>query len=500
MKPGDAILATSRGDAATAIAYGIAGDAARQDFMREYIDVVFDLCAQPNTPDAAIVIAQSSHETSSPGPWQSFWWKQRGNPAGLGVTGDRAQDARSPTFATGTEAARGQTSHLLLYSCGEINAAGLTPADDPRYDAYVDAHGTNPTADTIAELAGTWATDRTYAAGVCRHGNTIWPHLPDQNGAPSMAVVFGNVPYPDVIESHLPLNNPMVQDGAPDIPEAVFWHRMIGTWQGTNGWFHAGHAATAYGVSVKATDGQGGKIYEWISRESGWYGESSGPAVGPNGDGAKLIAHVGVAGVNRTTKAIEISGDYGTPLDEDARDAIVALTAYFADRKGIPWDQFPIIPGTGRSFVCWHNEITGQVYKLCPGAVVMGETPALIERVVDLLKHYQVGADVPKPPSYATPILPAWWDEALEQDHPGDRTEAGVKLYALRRNFVATAETRRLDRPGGRGARRVGPNLKAGEKVSGERWRSDKFLMTTEGHYIVLSKLSPRVTIKAVEG
>lgn len=363
---------------------------------------------------------------------------------------------------------------------------------------------------TIADLIRVYApsSDNNNEAGYVRTIETLFnkwgvsgtsgPATPNPGGTPMPDLVFGRVPYPAVVESHLSEPNPyLVMSGAPNDAnvEAVFWHRMIGSWHGTNTWFHGGNAATAYGVSVAATDGVGGKIFEWMARNSGAYGESSGPANGPYGDGAKLIAKVGVNSVNRTTKAIEISGNYDTPLDEAARKAIVALTAYFADRREIPWTEFPNVPGEDRSFVCWHNEITGLAYKQCPGSVVMAETPALIQRVKDLLRTHQEGVSAPAPTQYAKPILPPWWEDQLGKTYPTDQSDGSAKVYVMQRNFVATEETRRLDRAGGRNAKRTGPNLKAGEKIHGERLRSDGFVITVDGHYVSMNKLSPRVRI-----
>lgn len=216
-------------------------------------------------------------------------------------------------------------------------------------------------------------------------------------------ITFGRVPYPAVVQSHLPASNPFVKEsGAPDVPDAMFWHIMVGSLKGTDGWFHLGKAATAYGVGVASTDGPtlAGVIYEWIKPRNGWYGESSGPAVAPYGDGTKFIAEVGVNSVNRCSKAIEISGNENTPLDDKARLAIVSMTAYWADQRKIPWTDFPIVPGTNRSFVIWHNEITGLAFKTCPGRVVMAETPALIENVKQTLKRYQT-VSVIVPPTFA---------------------------------------------------------------------------------------------------
>lgn len=252
-------------------------------------------------------------------------------------------------------------------------------------------------------------------------------------------LVFGNVPYPSVVQSHLPASNPyVVEGGAPDIPDAMFWHRMVGSLIGTDGWFHGGNAATAYGVGVAATDGAGlaGTIYEWIAPRTGWYGESSGPAKNPYGDGAKFVAEVGVYNVNRRSKAIEISGEYNTPLDPKSRDSIINMTAYWADQKRIPWNEFPILPN-GRSFVIWHNEITGLAYKQCPGSVVIDETNDLIEGVRKVLKAAQgVGGVVVVPPPTIRPRAITWepGDVGIEDYH-------GTPVLKMRVQVVATKGT-----------------------------------------------------------
>jgi hypothetical protein len=102
--------------------------------------------------------------------------------------------------------------------------------------------------------------------------------------------------------------------------------------------------------------------------------------------------------------AIEISGNYDTALDEKSRQAIVALTAYYADLRQIPWTEFPNVPGQDRSFVHWHNEFTAGTGKTCPGQVVMSETSNLIARVKEYLRGYQEMAA--PPPEYAKPVKP----------------------------------------------------------------------------------------------
>lgn len=448
--------------------------------------------------DFRILFAQAVHET---GRFTSKWWTERLNPAGIGITGDATQNEQSHTWKNGTEAARAHVVHMMAYTGHYGGLPAETIADlmdlDPRFDA-VNAAGYAGTVRTLGDLGnGKWATDPQYADKIAARANQIFKD-PLQGDDPMADLTFGKVPYPAVTARHLPIENNWVKSGAPAVPEAVVWHRMIGTLWGTDEWFFGDHAATAYGVGVVSIDGQddAGRIIEWMSPASGYYGESSGPANGPYGDGAKLIQRVGLD-YNRVTKAIEISGEYATPLDEPARASVVNLTAYFADQARIPWDQFPNVPGQDRSFVCWHQEICGPAEKACPGVVVMNETSALIQRVSAVLKRYQgSGGAVVVPPKYAASDLPDWFADAVEQTHPTDNRDGALRYNAIRRNFVVTHATRRLSKPDGK-AERSGPNVAVGEKVFGEYQTSNGFIVTTDGHYLATNRLSPRVTFRS---
>lgn len=475
--------------------------AKRMPDLLAYIQELYRLCKLVGF-DYRILVAQAWLETDG---FTSKWWTERLNPAGIGITGDPEQNDESHTWGNGIEAARAHVVHMAAYVYGQragwptavYQAINQYTGLDPRLLA-VTTSGLAGTVRTLGDLGnGKWATDPRYAQKIAATANRIFTEDAMTD------ITFGKVPYPTVTQRHLPASNPyVVEGGAPDddAVEAVFWHRMIGSLWGTDGWFFGGNAATAYGVGVESIDGadDDGRIIEWIKPENGWYGESSGPAVAPYGDGAKLIQKVGVSSVNRTTKAIEISGNAETPLTPKARAAIVAITAYYADQKRIPWDQFPIIPGTDRSFVCWHNEITGLAYKTCPGTVVMNETPALIVQVANYLKQFQQpGAVIVKPPQYAKPQLPEWWAASVAQSYPTDQSEDGVRYYVCRRNFVAKTGTRRLSAPSG-DAERSGPNLKTAEKVHGERYvvnGKTRWILTNDGHYVSAGKLSPPVKV-----
>lgn len=438
----DQIIGPSRGTAAGwSKAVSSLPGIVNRDEVNQWIRQVYQINAPDDMPDAAIVVAQAFVET---GNFTNKWWRERKNAGSLGVTGAPAQDAISPTFNTTLSSARAMSAHDLLYATGQINRGGLTPADDPRFAAYREAYGTN-SFPKLSQLATRYAADPEYAKTIAARAAQLYSgDLTGGGGDPvAQPIVFGRVPYPKMIESQLSTNNPWVKSGAPAVPEAVVWHRMIGTFVGTDSWFHSGNAATAYGVSVKVTDGVGGKIYEWLSRSSGLYGESSGPVDEPYGDGLALVNKVGAGNVNKTTKAIEISGNYETPLDADAKHAVAAITAYWADQKKIPWDQFPIIPGENRSFVVWHQEITIGSGKECPGAVVMNATPEMIQMTADIMKQYQVDTTVPPPtpdvPKYAKP---GWTPPQDGKDHTDAkgtlwravdrvvRVKGGTKFYA----------------------------------------------------------------------
>src|SRR4030095_6798496 len=95
-----------------------------------------------------------------------------------------------------------------------------------------------------------------------------------------------------------------------------------------------------------------------------------------------------------------ISGNYDTPLDDPVKDALAALSAYFADIRGIPWHDYPAVPGQDRNFTLWHQEFTIGTGKECPGSIVMNETGDLIERTKAILKEYQESGSS-SPPKYA---------------------------------------------------------------------------------------------------
>jgi hypothetical protein len=175
MLPTDTLVAMPRGTLQETILYfdRIPTFVARWPDFIDYCVAVFELAPRVGI-DPSVVIAQARHETDL---FRSIWWRERLNPAGIGITGDYDQNLASRTFRTGTESARAQIAHLLLYATGKISFP-LSERDDPRFEAYTQANGTTARARTIRELAGSWAKDKEYHLGICRHGNSIFKNLP----------------------------------------------------------------------------------------------------------------------------------------------------------------------------------------------------------------------------------------------------------------------------------------------------------------------------------
>lgn len=116
--------------------------------------------------DPALLVAQSAHETAD---WTSFWWETRRNPAGIGITGDPAQDAASQTWESQTDAARGHVVHMLAYvngDTGDVPPIELYGGNPPAsYDVRLRHVLDQPwvgTIRTIRDLTGRWATDPDY--------------------------------------------------------------------------------------------------------------------------------------------------------------------------------------------------------------------------------------------------------------------------------------------------------------------------------------------------
>jgi hypothetical protein len=280
---------------------------------------------------------------------------------------------------------------------------------------------------------------------------------------------------------------------------------MLGSLNGTDGFFRRDdiNALTDYGVGVESIDSSAfdGVIYRWndpYGYQSGW---ASGPVIAPWGDGVPFIRKYGINGVNRDQVSVEISGQYETPLTEAARQSVVALTAYYADQYGIPWNEFPISRQDGFSFVRWHQEFCGPQEKPCPGSVVIGETSALIDRVKQVLKTHQTGVGVAgammlTAPQFAPPITFPWL--VKEEAAKGlDRTIDGTEVYYFPSVYVAVNETPRNQHTGP-DAPPIGPPIEAGTEFRADyvfRSRGVSWVLSPWGTRVRAADLLPKIQI-----
>ncbi|MBA2276789.1 MAG: glucosaminidase domain-containing protein [Chloroflexia bacterium] len=172
---------------------------ARLDAVAAYLREIYRLGAAAGL-NADIAAAQAIHETD----WfRSRWWAERLNPAGIGITGDPAQNASSRRFMTGEEAARAHLVHLWLYAAGERLPPSLAPhrALDPRWDAAVSA-GYAGRCPTLDSLAGTWAADSAYADKIVDFLHRLFPVAvgPDPRGEGLLRFDAELVPMPPFSE------------------------------------------------------------------------------------------------------------------------------------------------------------------------------------------------------------------------------------------------------------------------------------------------------------
>lgn len=184
MKPTDRILGEARGWRDFPLDIAIANRASRLTDLTDYAAEVYRLAPLVGI-DPAIVVAQSALET---GYWTSAAWRERLNPAGIGITDGPDHGYR---WESGTDAARGQVGHLLVYlgqwqwlgDNGEaedrLGIAKPFSLYDPRFSAVTNAKLAG-TVRTIADLTGKWATDPRYAEKIAERGNAIFPGIPDQ--------------------------------------------------------------------------------------------------------------------------------------------------------------------------------------------------------------------------------------------------------------------------------------------------------------------------------
>lgn len=418
MKVSDSIRGPSRGSMGQANAYAINHGAANMNDVEQLIRELYRLGALYGI-DAAILVAQSSHETAS---WTAPLWKAQRNPAGLGAFDDGTYVGGA--FPNGTIAAQAQFAHMLAYLGIEA------PADmarlDPRYSAVRPA-GFWGSVKKISDLgSGRWATDTQYAGKLVSHGNAIFPGIDDQFTVPEeppMALTFGNVKHPPFVD--LIVNNTFWNDLGQRRPIGVCQHSMVGTLRGSYTYILPGGGGQALwdysvgGATDGANDGVIWRHNDPRGRRAGW---ANGGSDGLEGDGPLFVRTLGIDAINRDLVSIERSdgGNYSSqPMSPKQFESIAQLTAYWFDQARVPWDRFPFNPNVGCVTHMIHKEFAT---KDCPFPPVYNEITRLQDRVRAILKAAQTAAV-----DDGTELPP---DKPIEQDH--DRYPNGWKPADLK--------------------------------------------------------------------
>jgi len=333
-------------------AWAVRNGAQHEDYLNEYFGVLLAGCLYTGI-DFWVLAGQGHLETNN---WTSSWWVNRGNPAGLGITGDPGQNSGSQTWETGEQSAFGHLAHMVAYVWGEDwdmhwHESWPDPVVvDKRFGTAVFAYG--GTARTLRDLNGTWAIDpeNSYHVKVANRANILQGVAGKEIG--NVAITFGRVPKPAMVEMIVskPSHNGSAYGYdrvAPRKPVGLVHHETQG--RGTGQWYHdffsCPNGERCRNALVDFLIDKAGTIFMFndpFGTRAGWAnGGGVGSPGGLEGDGPAFYAKFGAAGINQRLVSIE----YVKTTSENFTDAQVqaggALAAWIHDKDGQRWDEHP---------------------------------------------------------------------------------------------------------------------------------------------------------------
>jgi hypothetical protein len=320
--------------------WAIGKGAARPDDVRSYLATMHRLCTSHGLA-FHVAVAQSIHETTDLGkPWNSYWWRGRCNPAGIGITADTRQNAVSRDFGNGEHAARAQFLHLWLYAVGATVPTGLATADDPRWDAAVRA-GYAGIADTIGDLANRWAADPRYGEKIARTLNELdTAGLLDAAGGQETSSMATPTIYDlrnDTDAKRFGLTPAQrdrfmqgcFRDRSGARPRAIFCHVQEGSTRGSLKWaIEKSGSQNSYTATVQLD----GTILLCIPEEHGPW--TNGAVRSPKAKAKKLLNLGG--NPNIYTLSIEAEGYWNKTHPQVQIDAIYWLVMHWSAKYDIP--------------------------------------------------------------------------------------------------------------------------------------------------------------------
>ncbi len=330
--------------------------ASRLADLRQYLQTVDEACKLLRI-DPVVIVAQSDLETDS---WRSTWWNERLNPAGIGITGDPAQNAASQTWVDGRISAFGHLSHMAAYLWGneafgkwQPNWPDLETANR-RFRAPIQA---GFRAEILQDLNGSWAIDpqNNYGGKLAERANRMEAFssstpIDDSVDGP---VRFGRVPHPPFERAIVP--KPAHTSSGSGYDWVPSGRRIVGMvhheWMGVGTEsFHKGFFACPNGERCKNAlvdyiimkNGKIIMINEPIGNRSPWAsGGGVGSPGGLEGDGPAFVAKFGVPAINARNVSIEYVKHDSERFTQEQVQAGGALAAYWHDQDGQLWNEHP---------------------------------------------------------------------------------------------------------------------------------------------------------------
>jgi hypothetical protein len=200
-------------------------------------------------------------------------------------------------------------------------------------------------------------------------------------------------PYPHIEERPLPDKFGAGMSWLYRFPAvASWWHTMVGTLWGTDAYFRftSTLAATDYGIGGIRDGAYDGVIFRWINYNDRQYtsGWASGWSNAPDFDdqGKEFFAKYGASGVNPRGRSVEFSGlvaDLVTAKQWAAGIHLTAAIHHHEIKQG--YEEF-----------AWNMHHREVAEKDCPFPRIYNYTTEYQKGIVEIMRHYETGADIPE--------------------------------------------------------------------------------------------------------
>jgi hypothetical protein len=363
--------------------------------LEEFLDVLYD----QDIFDAFWIAAQSANETTS---WTDDNWKDRLNPAGMGITPNYDYGYG---FESGEQAAKAILAHHAAYTGVEVPEEWS--ALDPRYQAVFDAGFNGKVTNWEDYGSGYWATDETYFESIRDKVNAI------------RAFEKGEA-MPNILNRYLHVS----QLGYPSVerrykgrggmsPKAIFIHIQEGTNWGSWTWFHQVKASCTVMVA------KNGDIWRLVPEEDAPW--TNGDVKSPTARGRALINKYG-ADPNWYTLSIETEGfTREWPKQQSQLDSVVWQVKTWMKSYNLTVND-----------IYRHADVNQETRPNCPGNEYFNY---IVNRIKD-----EGTDDVPATPVYLKPVPVYVTDTALWKGTKDFTRKDGTKFYAEMQEVEAAKE------------------------------------------------------------